>query len=336
MANQYNAIIKIRRGLDSDRRITLLESGEIAYSIDVKRMFVGDGSTNGGTVIGNNAFIGSIPNANAIKNDIFYNTSTFHTYILSSDTSPDNLQSYAKITQSVDDNTLQSDNGVISIKQNYFNSSATGFLRLSGGTLGGYVTLYDHPLSTYHAATKGFVDQSISNLNLSSIVTNYVNVSGDTMAGTLTLLSTFQVNGKSHLGGGLDVIGNVSVIGTVDLNNNILKEYYKSVKSVVLSSSSPTLSSYELLPEDSGSLISLSSNALSCIVYCPDNLNSGFNVRIMQNSNSNVYILSKPFSTSVVNNIDNRNFIRNKFGICDVIYYGSSNFVITGDLSSNS
>ena len=335
MANQYNAIIKIRRGLDSDRRNVVLDSGEIAYSVDIKRAFIGDGSTTGGTVIGNTAYIGSTPNANAIKNDLFYNTSTFHAYILSSNVAPDNLASYTKITQSVDDTTLQSVNGVISIKSNYFDDSGTGFLRLSGGTMGGYVTLHSHPLSTYHAATRGFVEQSITNLNLGSIVTNYVNVSGDTMTGSLTLLSSIQVNAKANIGGGMDVLGDISVVGDINLNNNNLKQYYKSAKSVILSSTSPTLSSYELLPEDSGGVISLSSNALSCIVYCPDNLSDGFNVKIIQNSDSNVYILPKPFSTSVINNIDNRNFIRKKFGICDIVQYQQPIYVITGDLSAN-
>ena len=43
----------IRRGLDADRKTIILFSGELGYAIDTKRVFVGDGVTTGGNLVGN-------------------------------------------------------------------------------------------------------------------------------------------------------------------------------------------------------------------------------------------------------------------------------------------
>lgn len=56
-----NTLLKIivRQGTDIERKNTLLNSGEIAYTTDTKRFFVGDG-TVGGILVGN-VFKGSGP-----------------------------------------------------------------------------------------------------------------------------------------------------------------------------------------------------------------------------------------------------------------------------------
>ena len=56
-----DSIVKIlvRRGTDSERRLTTLTEGEIGYTIDTQRLFVGDGITLGGVPIGNR-FLGTI------------------------------------------------------------------------------------------------------------------------------------------------------------------------------------------------------------------------------------------------------------------------------------
>ena len=50
-----NTLLKliVRQGSDSDRQNILLDSGELGFTTDGDRLFVGDGSTNGGTVAGN-------------------------------------------------------------------------------------------------------------------------------------------------------------------------------------------------------------------------------------------------------------------------------------------
>lgn len=42
-----------RQGSDSDRKLIILDSGELGYSVDTERLFVGDGVTSGGIVVGN-------------------------------------------------------------------------------------------------------------------------------------------------------------------------------------------------------------------------------------------------------------------------------------------
>lgn len=60
-----NTIVKVllRRGLESERQETVLTEGELGYSIDTRRVFVGDGVSLGGTVVGNK-YLGSTGFAN--------------------------------------------------------------------------------------------------------------------------------------------------------------------------------------------------------------------------------------------------------------------------------
>ena len=43
---------KVRRGSDAQRSKVILDRGEVGYTIDTKRLFVGDGVLSGGNVIG--------------------------------------------------------------------------------------------------------------------------------------------------------------------------------------------------------------------------------------------------------------------------------------------
>jgi hypothetical protein len=48
--------LKLRRGTETQRKLVVLDQGELGYVTDTKRTFVGDGSTLGGTVIGTKIF----------------------------------------------------------------------------------------------------------------------------------------------------------------------------------------------------------------------------------------------------------------------------------------
>jgi len=56
-----NTVVRLitRRGTDLERTYATLAAGELAYTIDTKRLFGGDGTTRGGTVIGNK-FLGAV------------------------------------------------------------------------------------------------------------------------------------------------------------------------------------------------------------------------------------------------------------------------------------
>ena len=50
-----NTLLKllVRRGTNADRKQITLESGELGYTTDTKRLFAGDGTTVGGILVGN-------------------------------------------------------------------------------------------------------------------------------------------------------------------------------------------------------------------------------------------------------------------------------------------
>ena len=53
MANITIVKLKVRRGTDNQRQDIVLDQGEVGYTLDSKRLFVGDGATYGGTAAGN-------------------------------------------------------------------------------------------------------------------------------------------------------------------------------------------------------------------------------------------------------------------------------------------
>ena len=76
-----NTLLKllVRRGTDADRQLITLDQGELGYTTDSKRLFVGDGSTQGGTIAGNK-FLGSSANHETLTEgadgDFAFNTTT--------------------------------------------------------------------------------------------------------------------------------------------------------------------------------------------------------------------------------------------------------------------
>lgn len=82
-----NTLLKqiLRQGADSDRLNITPDSGELAYSNDTKRLFVGDGSTSGGILVGN-VFKGSATNITTLApgevGDLAYDSDNNKLYIL--------------------------------------------------------------------------------------------------------------------------------------------------------------------------------------------------------------------------------------------------------------
>ena len=82
--------IKVRRGSDDQRKQLVLDQGELGYTIDTKRLFVGDGSVTGGSVVGNKNFgifnlesgLGTVDGAQ--RGDIGYANSKLYTLTASS------------------------------------------------------------------------------------------------------------------------------------------------------------------------------------------------------------------------------------------------------------
>lgn len=59
--------LKIRRGTDADRKLVKLDQGELGYTTDTQRVFVGDGVTFGGFVVGNKIYT---PDVNTTYNSL--------------------------------------------------------------------------------------------------------------------------------------------------------------------------------------------------------------------------------------------------------------------------
>jgi sugar lactone lactonase YvrE len=82
IAEKVNAIIRVRRGRENERILNIYESGELVYSTDKKRLFVGDSNdlgatgTFGGNVAGNKIWITDNFSklSEIVKNDLVYRT----------------------------------------------------------------------------------------------------------------------------------------------------------------------------------------------------------------------------------------------------------------------
>jgi len=84
-----NTLLKllVRRGDDADRQNITLSEGELGYTTDSKRLFIGDGSTLGGLITGNK-FLGSVADHTTLvegaEGDIAYNTTNNILYVKTS------------------------------------------------------------------------------------------------------------------------------------------------------------------------------------------------------------------------------------------------------------
>jgi microcystin-dependent protein len=82
-----NTLLKIihRQGSDADRKLVVLDSGELGYTTDTGRLYIGDGSTLGGKLVGNK-YKGSstvITNLSPCEiGDYGYETTTESLYVL--------------------------------------------------------------------------------------------------------------------------------------------------------------------------------------------------------------------------------------------------------------
>jgi hypothetical protein len=87
MIDQRIGKIKVRRGTDSQRITNVFEEGEVVYSVDKKRIFVGDDVTLGGVPVSNHNYIveslGFPPTlpSDVLAGDIIFDKSEEKTYI---------------------------------------------------------------------------------------------------------------------------------------------------------------------------------------------------------------------------------------------------------------
>ena len=115
MANITIVKLKVRRGSNAQRESIVLDQGEVGYTLDTKRLFVGDGATYGGNVIGNKsigpytaeASLGPDSSPGLQLGDIGYANSLL--YILTSTNYNDTLSGYGYIGPVADDTLIEFD-----------------------------------------------------------------------------------------------------------------------------------------------------------------------------------------------------------------------------------
>lgn len=96
-----NTLLKllVRRGLDSDRKQIVLAEGELGYTTDTKRLFIGDSTTSGGKVVGN-VFKGSATSVTSLApaevGDLAYDSDDRVLYRLSTGTGS-NISDWEKV-----------------------------------------------------------------------------------------------------------------------------------------------------------------------------------------------------------------------------------------------
>ena len=149
MANITIVKLKVRRGSDAQRKEITLDQGEVGYTLDTRRLFVGDGTTAGGKVIGNIsvgpfstvANLGPANSPGLQVGDIGYADSKL--YRLTSFNYDDALSGYAYIGNIPDGSTIEfNDSNQLTIKKGLLNSEyfsntffGGGFLSASDGSI---------------------------------------------------------------------------------------------------------------------------------------------------------------------------------------------------------
>lgn len=113
--------LKIRRGTDAQRKQVALEQGELGYTIDTKRVYVGDGATAGGNLVGNVVFSPTTVANNRLnisqaqKGDLVYDNNAFFQL---TGNSYGSAASWARLSPGIDTSHLEYDsNNILKIKQ---------------------------------------------------------------------------------------------------------------------------------------------------------------------------------------------------------------------------
>lgn len=230
MANTINVtsdtVVKliIRRGTNTDRQTIVLASGELGYAIDTKRVYVGDGVTLGGNLVGSKNF-GIVQGIQqyigvAQPGDFIYqnvtgageNDNVLYTFSNGQwvSVSPQYSSSFTYT------------GGVLNFNPNYLvldtvNSILNVYNSVNTSTLSANTaTIYNQPVFGTDGANKLYVDTSIANAEAldQAYTRNYVGNNYVPLSGQATLLGT------------LSSTANVSVSTAPVLNADVTNKLY--------------------------------------------------------------------------------------------------------------
>ncbi len=145
MANITIVKLKVRRGSDAQRKTIVLDQGEVGYTLDTNRLFIGDGSTYGGRSVGGKNIgpfaaasnLGPDSSPGMQVGDIGYANSKL--YMLTATNYNDSLSGYAYIGTIPDNDTLEfdSDNQLQVKKKQFINAEYFDSIFFGDGLLSG-------------------------------------------------------------------------------------------------------------------------------------------------------------------------------------------------------
>jgi len=128
--------MKVRRGTDAQRQQVVLDQGEPGFTTDYKRLFIGDGSTTGGIVVGSKNFtpVSNKTTLNAQTGDIVYENNLVYQL---TGTNSSQLSAWKQISAEVDDSTLEyaASTNILKIKDGGVGVNQLGSIVYSQGGL---------------------------------------------------------------------------------------------------------------------------------------------------------------------------------------------------------
>lgn len=212
-----NTLLKliVRSGLDADRQNVVLDAGEIGYTTDTKRLYVGDGTTYGGVlagniVIGEYADFSTVTSPSIASGDLVFITGneSLYRYIGGDITQPSSYDVVGRIYSPWDTTISFSPSGnkirVNSLSANNFSTDAvgknviidgSGRISLSAGiavtdviaTSGMYTSLLsasDIKTDTLRSTILSSVSARVDNIN--SLNNSFVTIQRDIKIGSVT------------------------------------------------------------------------------------------------------------------------------------------------------
>lgn len=162
--DQTNAIIQIRRGPEADRKLNNYSEGELFYTTDKKRLFIGDGSSNhnGGTLVGNKVWISdSFDKLPQIQtNDLVYITGDSLFYLLTGSVVID-PKSYVKVGGAINQTTSST------YELPNASSDVLGGVKIRSGLVsnGGLLSV-DYDSNTLQIVNNKLTVKSVGNVNI--------------------------------------------------------------------------------------------------------------------------------------------------------------------------
>lgn len=157
--------LKLRRGLESQRILVALDQGELGYTIDTKRVFVGDGATMGGIVVGTKAFTPVAANKTSLaayQGDIVVENSLLYQL---TGTNAAQTSAWKYIGPQIDNNTIIFN----ASNQLTLNTASTTLVYTSGGLISSSLGLsanVDNSTITINNATNKIRVGTIINTNI--------------------------------------------------------------------------------------------------------------------------------------------------------------------------